>query len=523
MFLVSESPFMRSHSFWLFALALTMILLPQTDSAQGGSESAMRETRLAIFPVVYGQNNVKAPLVAPYLHDIHRETKQAWNGSVLAQDTLTDAMALRWVSRVDNELVDAMLRDVTDAEKRFQDQSAGAAIPTLEKIIAQADALLPHTSARLDGALGLLRAHLLLWWALEDVGERERLPILMAQAAERFPNAQLNGAQVPPFVSQAFETARKKLIDKSKSTLVMRLEGASGDNCRIALNGLPMGDWRNAALPLPSGRTYYVQGGCGDRQLPPRRVIVNDAVDLVMNVNLADHLLDTNTGHALRVEGGSGSGAEMARLGTGIGQTLEVGNIVMVGVVAGEDVLQLDRVRVFDGVRTCSVRLSLTDAKDPAVLYGALRAVVANRPTRFNMLFAGEDGIYRTPEDYVENVIGTDRVFTWVFGGMSVLTLGSAIVFEAAVLSKQEDLNDCGGSASCRGTNEIETQRPALENTILTRNVLYGATGALAAGALLFYFLEAPDVEAELDAPMKTSLRPWMAPSSVGLGLEGRW
>lgn len=494
--------------------------------ARSGPEEAAQQTRMAIFPVVYDQEQEGEPRVAPLLDSIHQEARQAWSGPVLAQGSLDDAIRVIWLTEHDQAGIAQMHQTLAEAERRFRDpeQGAGAAIEPLERLLHRADALLPHASREPRDAEALLRAHLLLWWALREVGETSRLPSLMRQAAGRFPAARVDSGHMPPFVVEAFVQAQARGRQEEASTLVIRLEGAREQGCRILLNGSALGEERNAALALPSGRTYYVQAGCGADQLPIRRVVVEGSQELLLDLQLARQMRDRAAGVTLVVPGGEGSAAEMASLGTSMGQALEVGNVILVGVVEDQEALQLDRVRVFDGRRLCSVRIPLEAARDSASLYGALRAVVAGRPTRFSLLFAGEDGVYRTPEDYVENVIGQKRVFTWVTGGLGVLTLGTAVVFEFLSAGYQQELDDCVATLSCRGSTRSEATRRDLDDALLTRNVLYLTSGGLLLSAALLYVLEAPDVESELETPMQGArLTPWISGSSAGLGLEGRW
>lgn len=492
-------------------------------SAQSDATLA-QQTRMAIFPVIYGESAQEEPLVAPYLGAVHREAQQAWSGPVLAEGSLADVMELAWVTRADRAVLERLRGSLGEAEQRFRDpeQGPGAAIPALEALIKDADALLPQVSASPEDAERLLRAHLLLWWALDEVGEKSRLEELMVSAAARFPAAQLDSQQVPPFVVEAFVQARARLRERGAQTLVMRVEGARGGECRLLLNGSALGDWRQAALAVPAGRTYYVQAGCGEDQLPARRVVVEGATEVVLDLGFARQMRSSAVGTTLQIPGGHGSAAQMAALGSHMGQTLGVGHVLLVGVVEEDRALQIDRVRTQDGRRTCSVRISLDDARDSAALYGALRAVVANRPTRFSLLFAGEDGVYQTPEDYVENVIGSQRVFTWVAGGLGALTLGAGAIMEFVGTSLQQDLDDCVASLRCRGTSEAEGHRNALSDAVLTRNILYTSGGILLVGAVVLYFVESPDLEAELNAPMRgAGLGLWVSPS--GAGVEGRW
>ena len=492
--------------------------------ACAGFAWAQEEAQVALLPVVYGEARGE-PLVGPLMPDLAEGMTRAWNGPVLSSDALRAALERRWVWSYDPSKLRNLEEALRASERAFEEDRFEEAIALLEKIVQQGDVLLAQVSADPRQSRNLLRAHLLLWWALDETGERDRLQALMVQSAERFPAGAVESAGVPPKVAQAFQEAREQQ-KRGAQTLSIFLKGGVGA-CKLLLNGSPLGDDRNAGVAVLPGRTYYVHASCGDLHLPPRRIVVDKATAITLDLGLARTLRDTSLGPTLRAEGDPNDTAELVGLGKLAGEVFGVDTVVLAGISQDPNGawLQLDRVQTSPARRTCSVRLSLDEAQRRAPLDEALRALVANKPTPNTILFAGEDGIYRTPEEYVELVTrgGIPRIFTWVTGGLGLVSLGIGGVFAFVQGQDQAELDLCILDAECRGTVEAERLRGELyQNTSLSWG--FSITGgALLLGSVALYFIEAPDPEDYLAASPLDGWMPWLTPEGAGLQKMWSW
>ena len=81
------------------------------------------------------------------------------------------------------------------------------------------------------------------------------------------------------------------------------------------------------------------------------------------------------------------------------------------------------------------------------------------------------------------------------------------------------------GIADCEHLVDEEDLRVEVDNYLLTRDSLYIASGVLAVGALVLFFVEQPNpLEDDEQFLVGTgSLRPWFTPEAAGAGLELTW
>ena len=441
-------------------------------------------------------------------------------GEVLAGERLGQALRTIWVQPVDKEVLDKLTGDVTKAEQTFHTQSPTSAIPSLEHIVSRADALLPHASADPDRAKLLLKAHLLLWWALEAAGEKGRLKTLMAETVERFPTAVVDTTVMPPGVTEAFVQAKGAYKSKAV-TVSFELQSTPPGDCTIRVNGFDRGEGRLVAFELVAGRTYYIQGACEGLALPPRRLIVSEPETVALDLSLAPRLAAAAGGDAVMKGAGPDQVAAITELGASLGSMLGVNNVILVGVYdSGQELfMQLDRVNVTQGVRVASVRLTGRHMSKSENVELAMRAVWAGRPTPDDViLFANDkDNVYRSVDEYIQWASDDQvRVWTWTSSAVTAAALTGGVIFSVIASSNQSELEDCVADPACGPTAQSDSLREDLNNAFLIRNSLL-ITGALAAvGTGVLFFLESPEVELASGASPGWSFDPWVSEDILG-------
>lgn len=515
----------RQMSACLGGLAMLGVVLCGTAtsvSAQGAADA-----RAVLIPVQFSAAQDDEPLVAPYIEDVATGLRRSWSGDVLEGVELSEQVKVAWVDPVDTKALDALEREVEAGTQQFYGESPSDAIPTLEKVVDRAEGLMGHVSADPKRAALLLKAHLLLWWSLKQVGESARLGPLMAQTAERFPAAVVSSLDMAPDVAQAFSAAREAQRADGV-TLTVVLESDVEGPCDIRIDGFSHGDRRTVGIAVRKGRTYYVTGGCGGDMLPPRRVVVDGPVEVRLDNVLARTLRRKQLGTAVWMAGAQDKGADLARVGTTVGALLDAGTVVLAGVYAGPQgpVLQLDNVSIRDGIRRCSVRLVLERNTSPGDIDAAVRATVLRRPVEGRLTFRGynQEG-YMSPGDYLDVVVGDgfQRIFTWTTATLGGVALTSGLVMELISQGRQDDLDNCFGQTECRGTARMEGMRGDLNDALVTRDALYVTSGVLVGAAVLFYFLESPSLEdAPASGPMGSwGVAPWASEAAFGVGMGG--
>ncbi len=489
--------------------------------AQGGDPG--RAGRAALFPVHYGEPGGE-PQVGAHMPDIASGLRRIWTGEVLSEQSLAEAMRLTWVPPGDPTTLSRLDADVNQAEERFMAGQTSEAIPLLEKLIRQAEALMPQISAEPRVAERLLRAHILLWWALSLEGESGRLPTLMQETVARFPAAVVDTLNVPPDVAQAFAVERRR---QGAVSVTVELNASGESGCEILVGGFKIGDGPSAALGLPPGRPYTIAGRCQSATLV-RRVQVEGPQIVSLDMTLAHSLLESSAGATLQLPEGPEEVARMVRVSTAAGRALGAEEVILAGIHdqgRSGRVLQLDRIVVGADkpLRQCSVRLGLKEGVDRTDIDQALRAVRKCKPfvEKMDLEVATSDNVYLNPEEFVESV-GQEgsHPLTWSAAALSLAALSSAVLFEFVAAASQEDLDNCVASAACRGTARAEGLRNDLGDTIVTRDALYGVTAALTIGAVILYFVETPSAEDVLgqgsQAARSWTLSPWIGASGFG-------
>jgi len=491
--------------------------------AVGAAQGVAR--RLVLIPVEYGDMHEGGPQVANYIEDVATGLSRNYSGEIVAKDRLFEAIDGAWVMRRDEAALASLESEAKAAIELFYQEGGGAAIPKLERLVREADALLPAVSADPARAELLLKAHLFLWWSFRQVGEEAQLSALMAQTAERFPAATVSSIDMPPYVAQAFNQAREDQRASGVAVSVY-LDARERRDCRIFIDGFAHGDGRSAGIVVRPGRTYYVMGQCGESRLPARRVVANRSVELALDMVLADHLVQRGSWTALRADMGAEAIGTLTDLAVAGGTALQASQVVLASVTMqdGEPVLQLDRVSMERRQRVCSVRMPLGPNVAPGDVDAAVRAVIVGKPTPTTILFASDDNVYRTPDEYIEFVTdeGIHRIFTWVTAGIVLGTAVSAGALELAAVSDQNNLKNCIRDLSCRGTREAEDLRVDLNDTLVTRDVLYLTSGVLALTSIVLYFVEAPDPDDYLASP-GLHIAPWLGADVAGAGALWRY
>lgn len=488
------------------------------------------ENRIALFPVQYGGEHGE-PMIGAHLPDLSSGLARIWNGEVLSQSALDDAMRQRFVMDIDEAELSKLEAGVKEAENTFHAVSPNDAIPGLERLVRSADERLGQVSASPRHAQLLLKAHLLLWWSLSSVGESERLKTLMSETVGRFPAAVVDTTVMPPVVSEAFARAREA-HERESVTLSVSLSGDGDARCSIEVNGATIGDGRNGAVGVKPGLVAYVGGRCGEDVLPPQRVVAQGPMMVRLDMALTRALQRTSAGHTLVLSEGPDQVADMTRVAQAVGRVLGAGQVLLVGSFdegEGLRTMQLDRIDVLEGVRRCSVRMGQLESIRRVDIDEALRAIREQKPTTHRRITFSEDSSqYLTPDEYVAEKLeeqDSRRVYTWVAAGVTAAVLSSGVLFDFVGRAAQQDLDDCVASSACRGTEQAETYRNNLDDTLVVRDVLYVSAGVLAVGAVALFFIEQPSTDAYLAAPSAPApagwrVSPWVSADGGGVELS---
>ena len=505
--------------------AILASLVPSWGHVQQPAQGS--SPQVALVPVHYGTLEGQ-PLIAPHLDALGSAIERQWNGTVWAQTQVSDAVHTAWLFAPDRAPLEDFTQGVKKAQALFTEKGSEAAIPVLERLVEESEGLLPQISTRPPEALLMLQAHLLLWWSLEQAGERGRLVPLMQKAVRRFPAAQVTTRQWPPAVAEAFAVARQVLL-MEQASINFRLRGAPQGGCTVLVNGFEHGDGHSGGLGVAGGQPYYISARCEGVLLRPRRVIATSNIELELDVELTQRLTQTSAGPVLRIEGGPGAVGELVRLSGGLGRVLGSSDVVLAGGFeeGGRTVLQLDRVDVAAAKRVCSVRLE-TEGMEPWAIDKAIRVLVVRKPTASApVVFASEDGVYRSVDQYVDwAATDVSYTWTWTMAGLTVASLGTGLVFESLARASRDELTACITNTDCQGTVQVGALTQDTERHLDLRNAFLIGAGASAAAALLAFLLErqqgadvlAPDPADTTRAQI--FITPWFQPGATGLNLS---
>ncbi len=465
-----------------------------------------------------------SPAVAPYIEAVGGAMERLWVGTVLAGPRSRDAIEATWLPGQEGEPLERFDADVEKARKLFSEQGAEAAIGALERLVEESDGLLPGISARPDSAASMLSAHLLLWWALQQVGESGRLPSLMQATVRRFPAAEVTTRQWPPGVAEAFAVARQ-VMALEQTSLSFELHNAPPEGCAVFVNGFELGDGRGGSLALSRGAPIYVTARCQGALLPPRRILASGHARIELDVEMTRRLRRSDAGPSLLIPEGAGAVGPLVHTASAMGRALKAAEVVTAGVfdLQGKKILQLDRVDVAAGRRTCSVRLEL-DGLEGWMIDQAVHVLRVGKPTASAPVrFAGDENVYRSVVEYVDWATNdSGHPWTWVASATTAASLTTALLFAFRTDDLEGDLADCALSPSCRTSPQINDLRHDLEQAAQLRDLFAITTAISGLGAIAVFFLEgpsrsdvlAPDLPGD-DAPF--SLIPWMTPDSGGV------
>jgi hypothetical protein len=477
---------------------------------------------VAVVTALYGE-----PTHAEQLAEVDSAVARLWRGTVWSRVYAGDAAARAW-SFDAQEPPQSFATDLAEAQRRFQEGGSAAAIPILERLVAGSADLLPALAGTSTGAELLLKAHLLLWWSLDEVGEKGRLATLMQETARRFPAAKVTTTEWPPRLAEAFAVA-KQFIGLDQTTLAVELRSQNVRGCSVTVNGIALAGGPSASVPVARGVSYYVGGECPGVLLRPRRVAAVGATTVVLDTELNTRVQRTENGAVLRLDGGPDDVAQIVRLAVGFGRVIGTPDGVVAGVfrTSEGDVLQLDRVNVNEGVRRCSVRLPLTPDLDPRAIDEAVHVLHVGKPTvSASVRFASEDRVYRTSDEYVDWA-RDDKLYvgTWTGLGLTLAAAGLTAYFNNSLSDSEAELNTCGANQSCRRSTALERARRDVAEGTDRRDALAWTTVGLGIGTIVIFLFEytrgsevlAPGLpEARSPAP----IGPWLQPNAAGVTIN---
>lgn len=482
--------------------------------------------RAALVAVDYSVEPAQ-PLVTPHLGAVSASVSRLWSGEVLLDERLGGAVGEAWLGASDPALLANIEVQVARGREIFDQVDTVESIPVFEALLGDMKRLGAVASGSPKHAAMLFEAHMMLWRALERESGPEHLEAMIAETVRRFPAAVVTSQQWPPTLTEAFSVAREALIREGAS-ITVSLRGAADEQCAVTINGQRHGDGHLGGVAVARGVPYYVGARCGDRFLPPRRVVADGHVAVTIDMLLHEQMQVTSAGTTLRIAGGAEAVVEIVRAAVSFGEALDLAEIILAGVfddAQGQRALQLDRIDVGQGRRVCSVRL-VVEGMDARSLDEAVHTLHLRKPPAATpVAFATQDNVYRSVGEYVAWA-GEDGSYpvTWSASALALGALTTGAVFVWLGENEQDALAACAVNEDCRASPKINQLRDDVGRLETVRNVTFLTGGVLATAALVAYFLERPDSK-DILAPSlppragQWRLEPWGGAGRVGAGV----